>query len=190
MTFNKSNIICTPENQDISNAERKMKTILLILGPNGVGKSTTAKIILEKMPHTALVDSDWCRAMNPYNMDTVILNTYGLIKNYLNCIKINTVIFHYGFHGDRKKRFDTVMAKLREDGIIFVISTVILTCSLDENITRAQKDSRNDERIKRGIENTFHYYDGYDYPKIDTMNLTAPQVAEKIIDLYNKEITI
>jgi adenylate kinase family enzyme len=61
-----------------------MKTILLLLGPNGIGKSTTAKHILEKHPNTALVDSDWCRAMNPYNIDAVTNNIYSIISNYFH----------------------------------------------------------------------------------------------------------
>ena len=43
-----------------------MKTLLTILGPNGVGKSTTAEEIINKYANTAYVDSDWCRVMNPF----------------------------------------------------------------------------------------------------------------------------
>lgn len=163
-----------------------MKTILLLLGPNGIGKSTTAKHILEKQPNTALVDSDWCRAMNPYNIDTVTNNIYSLISNYLHCPKIKTVIFPYGFHGDRKKRYDAVINKLIEDGLDFTVFPVILMCSLEENISRAQNDMRDNERIQRGIENTFHFYDKYDYPKIDTTDINAEQVAERIISLLKE----
>lgn len=102
-----------------------MKTILLILGPNGIGKSTTAKCILNKLPNAALVDREWCRAMNPYDMDTATNNLYALIKNYLLCSEIETIIVPYGFHGDRKKRYDTVMDKLRGEEIDFSEFTVI-----------------------------------------------------------------
>lgn len=160
-----------------------MKTILLILGPNGIGKSTTAKGILDRLPNAALVDSDWCRAMNPYDMDTVINNMYAMIKNYFDNQKIETVILPYGFHGDRKQRFNVVVDKLQKAGICFTIFAVVLSCSFDEMITRSQKDMRDSKRIKRGVENTFHFYDEYDYPKIDTTDLTAEQTAEKIIVL-------
>jgi len=163
-----------------------MKTILLVLGPNGVGKSTTAKNILEKLRNTALVDSDWCRAMNPYDMGTAINNLYSLIKNYLLCSEIETIIFPYGFHGDRKKRYDIVMDNLRSDKIDFTEFTVILTCSFEKNIARLQNDIRDNKRINRGMENTFHFYDEYDFPKIDTTNLTAEQTADEIISLFRK----
>lgn len=163
-----------------------MKTILLLLGPNGVGKSTTAKHIVEKLPNTALVDSDWCRAMNPYDMDTVINNIYSLMSNYLHCTAVKTLILPYGFHGDRKKRYDAVINKLHEDGIDFTVFPVILMCSPEENISRAQNDMRDKERVQRGIENTFHFYDEYDCPKIDTTDINAQQAAERVISLLGE----
>lgn len=163
-----------------------MKTILLILGPNGIGKSTTAQSVLDRLPNAALVDSDWCRAMNPYDMNTVINNMYAMIKNYFDNQEINTIILPYGFHGDRKQRFDVVIDKLRRAEIDFKIFAVILLCSFDEMIDRSQKDMRDNERIKRGVKNTFHFYDEYEYPKIDTTDLTAEQTADKIITLFTE----
>lgn len=43
-----------------------MKKLILIVGPNGVGKTTTAKILLQKLSKCAYVDADWCRAINPF----------------------------------------------------------------------------------------------------------------------------
>jgi len=162
------------------------KTLLLLLGPNGVGKSTIARALLNILPQTALVDSDWCRSMNPYNRDTVSENIYTLIKNYLLCPDIEIVIFPYGFHGDRKQRLLAVKEKLNKDSIVFKTFIVILICSLEENIRRAENDQRDDERIKRGIKNTHHFYDEFDYPKIDTTNLTVEQITENIISLLKK----
>jgi ABC-type Mn2+/Zn2+ transport system ATPase subunit len=66
-----------------------MKQLIVIIGPNGVGKSTTAKEILKKRPHTAYVDSDWCRMMNPFEFteitkQTVEENIYCFLRNYLD----------------------------------------------------------------------------------------------------------
>lgn len=158
----------------------------MILGPNGIGKSTTAKIMLQMLPCAALVDSDWCRAMNPYEMNTVIENIYALIKNYFLCPEIETIIFPYGFHGDRIQRFEKVKTKLCQEGIEFEIFTVILTCSLEENIRRAKSDMRDDELVKRGVLNTYDIYDELAYIKIDTTDMTADKTAERIIELFNR----
>ncbi len=56
----------------------------------------------------------------------------------------------------------------------------ILKCSLNENIQRIILDGREENRIKRGINNTFHFYEKYDYPIIDTTDLKIDQVADRI----------
>ena len=159
------------------------KIVLLILGPNGVGKSTTARTILEKLPHSALVDSDWCRAMNPYDMEVATNNMYALLRNYLSSPNIKTLIVPYGFHGDRQQRYDMVKEKLTSERIVYEEFPVVLKCSYDELILRLYNDLRNDERIKRGIRNTFDFYDNYDFPVIETTGLSADEASDMIIAL-------
>lgn len=82
-----------------------MKKLILIIGPNGVGKTTTAKILLQKLSKCAYVDADWCRAINPFPFTdaakyAVSQNIYSLFKNYLLCEDIEYIIFPYGFHGN------------------------------------------------------------------------------------------
>lgn len=130
---------------------------------NGVGKSSVAKSLLTRQPKSAFVDSDWCRVINPFpftdsTKETVTDNIYCLLRNYLQCKDIDYVIFTYGFHGERKAIFD-------------------------ENIRRMIEDGREENRIKRGIDNTFHFYDRYDYPTIDTTELEIDQVADRIAEI-------
>ncbi len=40
--------------------------LIVIIGPNGVGKSPVAKSLLSRYPKSAFVDSDWCRVINPF----------------------------------------------------------------------------------------------------------------------------
>ncbi len=165
-----------------------MKKLITIIGPNGVGKSTTAKTFLEKCPKCAYVDADWCRVIHPFSFTeatqrTVTENLYCLLRNYLLCEDINTVVFPYGWHGVRKEIYETVIGKLRNDGIEFEERILVLKCSLNENIERAVRNGRDKERIARGIENTFSFYDGYDYPCIDTTELTPEQVVEKVFEI-------
>lgn len=44
-----------------------MKKLIVIVGPNGVGKSTTARTMVVKCPKCAYVDSDWCRVIMPFS---------------------------------------------------------------------------------------------------------------------------
>ena len=110
-------------------------------------------------------------------------------KNYLLCENIEWVIFPYGFHRERKQIFEQVISSLREDSIPFEVCPIILKCCKEENIRRAIKDGRDMERIERGIKNTFHFYDEYAYPNIDSTYLQPEKVAEKIIEILNIKLT-
>ena len=165
-----------------------MKKLIVIIGPNAVGKSTTAKMFLEKSEKCAYVDSDWCREITPFALTkstkkAVTENIYCLLRNFLRCDDIETVIFTYSWHGVRKEIYETVMTKLKNDKLIFQETIIVLKCSLDENIKRAKEDGRDEVRLKRGIENTFLFYEEYDYPCIDTTRLSPEQVVQKIQEI-------
>ncbi|MCH5184201.1 MAG: hypothetical protein J1E00_08505 [Oscillospiraceae bacterium] len=162
-----------------------MKKLVVLVGPNGVGKSTTAEIFMKQHPKCAYVEADACRAMNPFPLTpatkkTVIENIYCLFKNYLLCVDIETIVFPYGFHGERKEIFDTVIRRLIDNGITFEMITIVLKCSLEENIKRAVANGRDKERVERGIKNTFRFYDGFNEISIDTTNLSPKQVVNQI----------
>lgn len=170
-----------------------MKKLIVIVGPNAVGKSTAAMKIKERYPKSAFVDSDWCRVMNPFTLTditkkTVVENVYCLLRNYLLCEEIGAVIFAHSWHGGRKEIYDRVIKKLQSAGIEFRESIVILKCSEFENRRRALVDNREEERIERGIRNTFSFYDEFEYPCIDTTNMTASEVAECIWGLANSDM--
>ena len=166
----------------------KNTKLIVIIGPNGVGKSSAAKSFITRCPKSAFVDSDWCRVINPFpftaeTKKTVTDNIFCLIRNYLQCSDIDYVVFTYGFHGERKDIFDSVLQRLQKEKINFELSMVILKCSLEENIQRMISDGREEKRMKRGIDNTFHFYDRYDYPTIDTTELEIDQVADRIAEV-------
>lgn len=165
-----------------------MKKLILILGANGVGKSTTAEMLLQKLVKCAYIDADWCRAINPFpftdaTRTAVSNNIYSLFKNYLLCDDIEFIVFPYGFHGERKQLFEQVLSRLEQEGIVFELCPIILKCCKEENIKRALKDGRDRERIERGIRNTFSFYDKYTYPSIDITYLEPNEVAEKIVNI-------
>ena len=126
--------------------------------------------------------------MNPFKLKDVTKqvvenNIYCLLHNYLSCDEISTVVFTHSWHGSRKEIYDSVMMKLRDDGIEFKEHVIILKCNEAENRKRGISDGRDKERIDRGMKNTFSFYDEYDYSCIDTTHMTPTEVAEKIMTL-------
>lgn len=56
-----------------------MKQLIVIIGSNAVGKTTTVKCMVGKLPQTAYVDSDWCRCMNPFLLRDITKEIYIII---------------------------------------------------------------------------------------------------------------
>ena len=52
-----------------------MKQLIVIIGANAVGKSSTAKKIIEQYQRSAFVDSDWCRVINPFILTDITKET-------------------------------------------------------------------------------------------------------------------
>lgn len=165
-----------------------MKKLIVLLGSNAVGKTTTAERLLSILPKSAYVDSDWCRAINPFPFTEATKkvytnNMFDMLKNYLQCEDVENIICTYSFHGERKQIFEKILQRLRENKIEFEFCPIVLKCSREENIKRALNDGRDKERVERGILNTFSIYDDYEYPVIDTTNLSVDEVAVKVLEL-------
>lgn len=166
---------------------KSMKKLILIIGANGIGKSTASVEILRHLTGSAYIDSDACRQFNTksgFNEEAIELQKNNLIllmKYYFAASFIQYIIFPYGFHGHRKKLFDEMIRELRKD-IKFEICIILLICDEAENIRRMKADNRDADRIRRAIENTRSIYDTLDIPRIDVTNLTPEQTAIKIIE--------
>lgn len=160
--------------------------LIVIIGPNGVGKTTTASEFRHRTPNSAYVDAEWCRCINPFTplteatKELVTSNIFCLLRNSLMCPDIHTVVFPYSLHGGRKEIFDSVIQRLHKESLVFELKMVILKCAYEENVRRARADKRDEERVQRGMKQTFSFYDDYEYPMIDTTHMSPEQVVEQI----------
>jgi len=168
-----------------------MKKLIFICGASGIGKSTICVNLNKALSYSALVDSDHCRMMNPFTFSDeqksiVEDNMTTMLSNYLKCSTIESVIFHYGFHGPRKQIFDNIISRLSGLNIQFQIAPIILECELEENIRRARKDGRDENRIKYGLENSRELYSQYDYPRLDITKLSVDEATNKLINMIDE----
>lgn len=165
-----------------------MKKLLFLCGPNGIGKTSISKKLVNMLPHSAYVDSDPCRIMNPFVLNddtipTISKNISDLISNYFNCPAVEIVIFSYGFHGRRKEVFARVIESISSFQYDFV--PFLLWCGKEENIKRMNADSRSEDRIARALEESRKAFDEISYPKIDITHLSIEQAASAILAQAN-----
>lgn len=166
-----------------------MKKLIIILGANGVGKSTAATELMRMLPNSAFIDSDFLRMMNPAQNSAELIhiqksNIFDVMSNYFSSDMIEYVIFPYGLHGHRKQLLEEITQEI-SDKFDLGTCTIVLTCSEEENIRRMKFDGRDDERIKRAIEFSRPKYDDIEYLKIDTTQLTPKETACAIMDILN-----
>jgi broad-specificity NMP kinase len=174
-----------------------MKRLILIIGPNGVGKSTASAELFGILPRAAYVEADalrWFFDPGPEPSqpcdETIALrreNLYAVTRNYLASPIIDTVILPYGLHGYRAALLQGLLADLQAE-LEFELVTVLLDCSRDENIRRMRVDGRDAQRIARSLDRSRSAYAGARdmFPGlicIDTTKLTPHETAAAIAEL-------
>ena len=170
-----------------------MKKLILVIGANGIGKSTACKALVAIFPSSSYIDSDYFRYMNPFSFSreeiaVIVSNISTIMIKYFNLSTINNVIFQYGFHGVRKQIFEAILSVLDENEIEYEFCPILLECDLEENIRRMKNDNRDSDRINRALENTRNIYDDLPYPRINTTLLSPEETAnemKKIIEAQN-----
>ena len=100
-----------------------MKTLYLIGGTMGVGKTTVSKRLKEILPNSVFLDGDWCWDASPFQVteetkDMVIDNICYLLNNFLHCSAYENIIFCWVMHEQSiinsiKEKLDTENCNLR-----------------------------------------------------------------------------
>lgn len=160
-----------------------MKTLYLITGPAGVGKSTVSNALANKLSKSALIEGDDVYHMvcggyvSPWlkgnHMDIFWKNSISLIDNFLS--NGYDVVFNYIIN---KEEFDFLKENFKDYDVNF---TVLLTDEKEllKRDSLREKDCRMNERCLVLL-NDFkkqHYDDNY---IIDTTNLSVDEVVNKI----------
>ena len=83
-----------------------MKTLYLIGGTMGVGKTTVCQLLKKKLPKSVFLDGDWCWDADPFVVtpeikEMILDNIRHLLNNFLHCSVYENIIFA-GLCTDRK----------------------------------------------------------------------------------------
>ena len=80
-----------------------MKTLYMIGGTMGVGKTTVCQQLKRNLPNSVFLDGDWCWDASPFQVtdetkSMVIDNICYLLNNFLKCSAYENIIFCWVMH--------------------------------------------------------------------------------------------
>lgn len=160
------------------------KTLYLIGGTMGVGKTAAGQALKRALDRSVFLDGDWCWDAHPFQVTEetkrmVMENIAALLNNFLRCSAYQAVIFCWVMH--EQAILDELLSRLDTAGCRVV--SVSLVCSEQALAARLQKDIgrglRSPEALARSTAR-LPLYHALDTVKIDTTERSAAQTAEAI----------
>lgn len=131
-----------------------MKTIYLVGGTMGVGKTATCRHLQKSLPDCVLLDGDWCWDMHPFvvNAETkqmVMDNICFLLNNFIGCSVYRHIVFCWVLH--EQAILDELLARIATEGCrVIAVSLVCgeqaLRRRLERDITGGLRDADIVER--------------------------------------------
>ncbi|MEA4955986.1 MAG: AAA family ATPase [Pseudoflavonifractor sp.] len=164
-----------------------MKTLYLISGTMGVGKTETCQKLKSVLPESVFLDGDWCWDMHPFQVTEetktlVVDNICYLLYNFLRCSAFQNIIFCWVMH--EQSIIDGILSRL--DLTDCTVKSISLVCDAEHLKERLQRDIdsgvRQPDVIERSIQR-IPLYEKLDTVRIDVSRITAEQAAEKISKL-------
>lgn len=162
-----------------------MKTLYLIGGTMGVGKTTISKQLKQALNQSVFLDGDWCWDMHPFivNEETkamVLDNICHLLNNFIHCSSYENIIFCWVMH--EQSIIDDILKKLDTSNLnIKSISLISDEASLTQRIAKdITANLRQPDVLKRSLERLAMYQE-LNTIKIDTSNKDIPTIINTIL---------
>ena len=161
-----------------------MKTIYLIGGTMGVGKTATCQRLKSMLPNAVLLDGDWCWDADPFVVTDetkamVMDNICHVLNNFINCSAYDNVIFCWVMH--EQPIIDEILSRLDVSGC--QVRAISLVCSEEELRGRLERDVaagiRQPDVIARSLAR-LPLSGKLSTERLDTTSLTPGEAAERI----------
>ena len=164
-----------------------MKTLYLVGGTMGVGKTAACRALRTMLPNAVFLDGDWCWDMHPFvvNGETkamVLDNITHLLNNFLHCSHLEHIIFCWVMH--EQSIIDDILARLDAENCRVV--PVSLVCSEDALRSRLRSDIAKGVRQPDILDQSIprlSLYESLNTIKLNTTGLTAEEAAASIARL-------
>lgn len=161
-----------------------MKTLLLLNGPMGVGKSAVCRALLGRITPSVYLDGDWCWSMSPFRVtdetrEMVMDNITAMLSRFLTCSELDYVIFGWVMH--RPEIAQSILNRLDLRGVRVFHYTLL--CAEHTLRGRIEKDIQAGLRTPDVLERSLAYlplYAAQHTIKIMTDELAPRQAAETI----------
>ena len=162
------------------------KTLYLIGGPMGVGKTTVCRELNRMLPASVMLDGDWCWCANPFQVTPetkrmVLNNICHLLGNFLRCSAYENVILCWVMH--ERAIIDEMLGRLPIEECDAEVQVVSLVAREDELRRRVERDIRtglrDEDAVSRSLSHLPRYRD-LDTELVDTTGLTPHEVAARI----------
>ena len=162
-----------------------MKTLYIIGGTMGVGKTTVGRLLRDRLPRSVFLDGDWCWDMHPFTVTDetkamVTDNITHLLNNFLHCSAYEHIVFCWVLH--EQAILDGLLARL--DLTDCRVRAVSLVCGEEALRARLGRDVAAGLRAPDVVERSvarLPLYAGLDTDKIDVSALTPEETAERIL---------
>ena len=162
-----------------------MKTLYLIGGTMGVGKTAVSQQLKIDLPNSVFIDGDWCWDASPFQVTEetktmVTDNICYILNNFLRCSAYENIIFCWVMHeqfiiDSIVERLNTANCKMK--CISLITDEATLRKRLEADVVAGK---RTEDVIERSIAR-ISKYQSLNTIKIDTVNKTVKQVADEII---------
>lgn len=162
-----------------------MKTLYLIGGTMGVGKTTVSQILKKRLPNAVYLDGDWCWDASPFQVteetkSMVLDNICHLLSNFLRCSAYENIVFSWVMH--EQTIIDNILAKLPLSDC--KVRTISLLCDAENLTARLDKDISTGIRTADVVERSLArlaLYSRLNTEKIETDGIDAEAVADRIL---------
>ena len=162
------------------------KTLYLIGGPMGVGKTTVCRELNRMLPASVMLDGDWCWCADPFQVTEetkgmVLDGICHLLGNFLRCSAYENVILCWVMH--ERAIIDEILSRLPIEECGAEVRTVSLVAHEDDLRRRIEGDVRAGVRDKGAIARSLSYLPRYrhlDTELMDTTGITPREVAARI----------
>ena len=160
-----------------------MKTLLMVNGPPGVGKTSVCQELNKKLQQSVWLDGDWCWMINPFvvteeNKDMVEDNITHLLRNFLNNSSCQSLIFSWVI--PREEIFAILLNRLED--LEFRVVKVTLVCSEDVLKQRMADGGRPQDQVDNSVAGMAKFR-AMNTVMVDTTEIDPSQAAVSIIEL-------